>query len=93
MFRHLKSQLKELHIILACDEVRKNVFPVVPIIGFKYDKNLRSQYMRATLPDINEVGRCESSAGKRSPCQLCINMNYTTTFKSKHSNEVYQKNL
>ena len=90
VFRHLKSQLKELHVILACDEDHKKVFPEVPIIGFKNNKNLKSHLVRATLPDINEVGRCEPCGGKRPPCQLCINMKNTSTFKSKHSNEVYQ---
>ena len=42
VFRHLKSQLKELYVILACDEDHKKVFPEVPIIGFKNNKNLKS---------------------------------------------------
>ena len=90
VFRHLKNQLKELHVILACDEAHKKVFPEVPIIGFKNNKNLKSHLVRAALPDINEVGRCEPCGGKRPPCQLCSNMKNTSTFKSKHSNEVYQ---
>ena len=64
MFRHLKSQLKELHLILACDEDYKKVFPEVPIIGFKNNKNLKSHLVRAALRDINEVGRCEPCDGK-----------------------------
>ena len=90
VFRHLKNQLKELHVILACDEAHKKVFPEVPIIGFKNNKNLKSHLVRAALPDINEVGRCEPCGGKRPPCQLCSNMKNTSTFKSKHSNKVYQ---
>ena len=90
VFRHLKSQLKELHVILDCDEDHKKVFPEVPIIGFKNNKNLKSHLVRATLPDINEVGRCEPCGGKIPPCQLCNNMKNTSTFKSKHSNDVYQ---
>ena len=35
VFRHLKSQLKQLHVILPCDEDHKKVFPEVPINGFK----------------------------------------------------------
>ena len=46
--------------------------------------------MRAALPDINEVGRCEPCRGKRPPSQLCSNMKNTSIFKSKHSKEVYQ---
>ena len=90
VFRHLKSQLTELRVILAYDEVYKKVFPEVPIIVFKNNKNLKLHLMRAALPDINEVDRCEPCGGKRSPCQLCSNIKNTRTFKSKHSNEVYQ---
>ena len=49
-FRYLKSQLKELHVILACDDDHKKVFPEVPIISFKNDKNLKSHLVKAALP-------------------------------------------
>ena len=84
VFRHLKSQLKELHVILACDEDHKKVFPEEPIIAFKHNKNLKSHLVRATLQDINEIGRCEPCGGKRPPCSLCSNMKNTSTFKGKH---------
>ena len=90
VFRHLKSKLKELHVILACDEDHKNVFAEVPFIGFKNNKNLKSYLVRAALPDINEVGRCGAYGGKKPPCQLCNNMKNKSTFKSRHSNKVYQ---
>ena len=90
MFRHLKSQLKKLHVSLACDEDHKNVFPNEPIIGFKNNKSLKLDLVRAALPDINEVSRCEPCGGKRPPCRLCSNMNNTSTFKSKHSIRFYQ---
>ena len=77
-------------VILACDEDHKKVFSEVPIIGFKDNKNLKSHLVRAALRDINEVDRCEPCYGKRPPCQLCSNMKNTSTFKSKHSNKVYQ---
>ena len=80
VFRHLKNQLEELHVILACDEAHKKVFPEVPIIGFKNNKNLKSHLVRAVHPDINEVGRCEPCDGK-GPCQLSSNMKNTSTFK------------
>ena len=58
VFRHPKSQLKELHVILACDENHKKVFPEVPFIRFKNNKNLKSHVVRVALPDINQLGRC-----------------------------------
>ena len=82
--------MKELHLILACREDHKKVFPEVPIIGFKNNKNLKSYLVRAALPDIIQVGRCERCGGKRPLCQLCSNMKNTSTFQSKHSSEVYQ---
>ena len=90
MSRHLKCRLKELHVILACHEDHEKVFPDVPIIGFKNIKNLKSHLVIAVLPDINEEGRCESCGGKRPPCLLCRDMGNTNTFKSKHSNKIYQ---
>ena len=90
VFRHLKNQLKELHVILACDEAQKKLFPEIPIIGLKHNKNLKPHLVRAALPDINEVDGCEPCGGKRPPCQLCGNIKNTSTFKSKYSNEVYQ---
>ena len=70
VFRHLKPQLKELIVILACDEDHKKVFPEVPVIVFKSSKNLNSHLVRAALPDITEVGRCKPCGGKRPRCQL-----------------------
>ena len=70
-------------------KIIKKYFLKYQFIGFKNNKNLKSHLVRATLPDINGVGRCEPCGGKR-PCQLCNNMKNTSTFKSKHSNEVYQ---
>ena len=71
-------------------KILKKVFPEVPIIGFKNNNNLRSYLVRAAVPGINEVGRCELCGGKGPPCQLCSKMKNTSAFKSKHSNEVYQ---
>ena len=55
----VKGQLKVLHVILACDEDHKKVFSDVPIIGFKTNKILKSNLVRAALPNLSEVGRCE----------------------------------
>ena len=82
--------MKELQVILACDKYHKKVFPEVPIIGFKNNKNLKSHLVRATVPYISEIGRCKPCAGKRPPCELCSNMRNTSSLKSKHSHEVYQ---
>ena len=90
VFKHLKSQLKELHVILACNEDHKKIFPEVTTVGFKYNKIWKSHLVRADLTGITEVGRWEPCGVKRSPCQLCSNMKKTSTFKSKHSGKVYQ---
>ena len=53
VFRLLKSQLKQLHVILACDKDHKKVFPEVTTNGFENNKNLKSYLVRAAFPDIN----------------------------------------
>ena len=40
VFRHLKSQLKELHVIFSCDVDHRKLFSKIPIIGFKKNKKL-----------------------------------------------------
>ena len=69
--------------------------PEIPIIDFKNNKNLKSHLVRAALLDMCQVGRCEPCGGKRPLGQLCSNMKSKSTFKSKHSDKVYQikKNL
>ena len=44
VFRHLKNQLKELHVILACDEDHKKVFPEVPIIKITCGESRSPRY-------------------------------------------------
>ena len=79
-------------MILASDDGHKKVFPDVPMIGFKNNKNLKAHLVRSQLPDLDEVGRSKPCGGKRPPCHLCENMKDTCTFKSKHLNEVHKIN-
>ena len=54
VFRNARKTLEELHVILASDDGHKKVFPDVPLIGFKNNKNLKAHLVRSGL---NEVGR------------------------------------
>ena len=42
-------------MILACEDEHKKVFPDVPMIGFKNNKNLKAHLLRLHLPDLDEV--------------------------------------
>ena len=44
--------LEELHVILASEDGHKKVFPDVPVIGFKNDKNLKAHLVMSQLPDL-----------------------------------------
>ena len=77
-------------MILASDDGHKKVFPDVPMIGFKINKNLKAHLVRSQLANLDEVGRSKPCRGKRPPCHLCENMKDTCTFKSKHLNEVHK---
>ena len=56
---------------LASDDGHKIVFPDVPMIGFKINKNLKAHLVKSRLPDFHEVGRSKPRGGKRPPCHLC----------------------
>ena len=47
VFRDLRKILEELHVTLASDDCYKKVFPEVPMIGFKINKNLSEHLMRS----------------------------------------------
>ena len=79
-------------MILASDDGYKKVFPNIPMIGFKINKNLKAHLVRSQLPDLAEVGRFKPCGEKRPPCHLCENIKDTCTFKSKHLNEVHKIN-
>ena len=52
VFWDVRKILEELHVILASDDGHKKVFPDVPMIGFKNDKNLKAHLIRSQLPDL-----------------------------------------
>ena len=56
VFQDVRKILEELHVILAFDDDHKKVFPDVPMISFKINKNLKAQLVRSQLPDLDEVG-------------------------------------
>ena len=49
-----------LHILLTPNKEHKTAFPNIPIIGFRNGKSLKDFLVRATLPILNDSGRCES---------------------------------
>ena len=79
-------------MILASDNGHKKVFPNVPLIGFKNNKNLKAYLVRSQLPDLDEAGRSKLFGGKGPPCHLCENIKDTCTFKSKHLDEIHKIN-
>ena len=92
VFWNIRKILEELHVILSSDDGHKKVFPDVPMIDFKINKNLKAHLVISQLPHLDEVGRSKLCGGKRPPCHLRKNMKNTCTFKSKHLNEVHKTN-
>ena len=78
-------------MILASDDGHKKVFPDVPMIGYKINRNLKTQLVRSQLPDLDELGRSKPCGGKR-PLHLCENMKNISTFKSERLDVVYKIN-
>ena len=62
-FQNVRSILEELEILLAPDKEHKNIFPQVPIVGFRNGKSLKDYLVRQCcqrwimLQARNHVGR------------------------------------
>ena len=92
VFRDVRKILEELHVILSSDDGHKKVYPEIPMIGFKINKNLKAHLVRSQLPDLDEVGRSKPCGGKRPSSHFCENMKNACNFKSKHLNEAHKIN-
>ena len=57
VFGDVRKIFEELHVILASDDGHKKVFPGVPMIGFKTNKNMKAHLARSQQPDLDELGR------------------------------------
>ena len=79
-------------MILASNDGHKKVFPDVPMIDCKINKNIKAHLLRSQLPDLDVAGTSKPCGRKIPPCHLCENMKDMCTFKSKYLNEVHKIN-
>ena len=90
-FARIKDTLSNIHLFLTPNEEHRNVFPTIPIIGFRRGKSLQDILVRAKLPEINiqygNSGRCD---GKR--CGVCNFIQETSTFSDKDLENKYTIN-
>ena len=88
VFQNVRAVMKELHILLTPNKVHKKVFPNVLVIGFLNDKSLKDFLVRATLPKLNESGRCELC--RKKTCIVCDSISTATTFTTKACQETFK---
>ena len=70
LFRDYRKILEELHVILPSDSGHEKVFPDVPMIGFKNNKNLRVYLIRSQLSDLDEERKSKPCGRKRLSCHV-----------------------
>ena len=82
-YQNLRSVLKKLHVILNVDKDHRDVFPDIPILGFRKGKSLKDFLVRAKVPSlIPESGACTGCQDKR--CLTVLNKG--TSFVDKKGN-------
>ena len=59
VFQNIRSILEEVQILLAPDKEHKNVFPEVPIVGFRNGNSFKDYSVRAALPKMDNAGGSE----------------------------------
>ena len=84
----MRNVLSEIHLLLTPDQEHRNVFPNIPIVGFRHGKNLKSILVRAKIP-LRKLGD-GSSGGCLGNCGVCKFINCTSTFSDKDLAKTYQ---
>ena len=67
VFKSIRNNLEELHILLAPDEQRRKVFTDISRIGFKNGKVLKNRLVKSVLPKADVAGNSVPCGGKRPP--------------------------
>ena len=88
VFQNIRNTLQELHLLLAPDKEHKQVFPDVPVVGFRNGNSLKDYLVRVALPRTNETGRCKP-CGKKT-CLVCNSIRTTTTFTTEACGEIFK---
>ena len=92
-FQNVRTIMEELHILLTPNKEHMQVFPNVPVIGFQNGKSLEDFLVRATLPKLNESGRCEPYGKKLVQSVthrlLCVLISTATTFTTEACYETF----
>ena len=63
-FQNVRRIMEELQISLTPNKEHKEVFPDVPVVGFRNGKSLKDYLVRAKLSKLEESGRCEPCGKK-----------------------------
>ena len=69
----------------VCSMIGKTTYIV---IGFRKGKNLRDYLVRATLPKLNESGRCETN--RKKSCLICDSIRTATNFTTEACQETFK---
>ena len=84
-FRGMKSVLSKIHLLLTPDQEHRNVFPDIPVVGFRRGKSLKDILVRAKLPKIQ--GNEGSSGCGKKRCEICPHIDETSSFQSQEGRE------
>ena len=72
-FENVRGIMEELNLLLTSNQKHKKAFPNVPVIGSCNGKSVKDSLVRATLPILNDNGRCEACGEKKLFCTFVVN--------------------
>ena len=74
--------MRKIQVLLACNKEHKEVFPSVPIVGFRKGKSLKDFLVRAKVQKVQDNTGCSTKCkGKR--CGVCQFVKDTESFSDK----------
>ena len=76
--------LREVQVILECDEEHKRVFSSIPLVSFRRAKTLQDILVRSKLPNVHKTGSCKGCG--KSNCQVCDFLLNSSDFSNSEGN-------
>ena len=86
----LRKVLSHIHLLLTHNEEHRNVFPNVPVVGFKRGKSLQDILVNAKLQTPKCEGTSNKCNGKR--CEVCTWVTEASSFSDKEGVSSYKIN-
>ena len=88
-YSKLKYILSNINLLLTPNAQHRNVFPEVPIVGFKRGERFKDLLVREKVP-VEKKTDGKSCGCQGKPCEVCTFLEEKSTFTNKEGSDTYK---